>query len=86
MSTLKEFAADNNLELTLYNTIPTFNNSEKEALLKHCREKEKMLVMGIFSFSHNVFYPIIIILTTYNLSSAYALNLVQFKNCHLVRI
>ena len=41
--------------LTLYHTTATFNNPEKEALIKTLWEKEKMLVTSIFSFSHNVF-------------------------------
>ena len=44
-------------ELTLSDTIPTFNDLEKEAFWKHCGEKEKMLVTSIFSFSHNAFLP-----------------------------
>ena len=44
--------------LTLYYTIPTFNDPEKVAFfLKTLWKKEKMLVTSIFSFSHNVFYP-----------------------------
>ena len=42
---------------TLYHTNRTFNNLEKEALMKTLWEKEKILVTSIFSFSHNVFYP-----------------------------
>ena len=41
---------------TLYHTIPTFNNLEKD-VLKTLWEKEKMLVTSIFSLSCNVFYP-----------------------------
>ena len=41
----------------LYHTIPTFNDLEKQNLLKTLWEKEKMLVTSFFSFSHNVFYP-----------------------------
>ena len=44
--------------LTLYHTVPTFNDLEKEAFWKHSGEKEKMLVSSIFSFSHNVFNPL----------------------------
>ena len=43
--------------LSLYHTIPTFINLKEKALETLC-EKEKMLVNSIFSFSHNVFYPI----------------------------
>ena len=42
-------------ELTLYHTVPTFNNPRGRSLLKTLWEKEKMLVASIFSFSHNVF-------------------------------
>ena len=45
-------------ELTLYHTIPTFNNPPERSLLKTLWEKEKMPVTRIFSFSHYVFYPI----------------------------
>ena len=38
-------------------TITTFDATEQKAFLKILREKEKMLVTSIFSFSHNVFYP-----------------------------
>ena len=44
------------LLLTLYHTIPTFNDPEKESFWKHCGEKENMLVTSIFSFAHKVFY------------------------------
>ena len=44
--------------LTLYHTIPTFNNPKEEGFGKHYGEKEKMLVTSIFSFSHNVFYTV----------------------------
>ena len=43
--------------LTFYPTIPTFIDSGKKSLFKTLWEKEKMLVISIFSFSHNVFYP-----------------------------
>ena len=44
--------------LTLYHTILTFNDPEKEAFKKKTLwEKEKMLVASIVSFSHNVLYP-----------------------------
>ena len=45
----------NKLVLTIYHTIPTFNNP-KRSLLNTLWEKEKMLVTIIFSFSHSVFY------------------------------
>ena len=34
------------------------NNPWKEAFWKTFKEKEKMMVNSIFSFSHNVFYPL----------------------------
>ena len=46
--------------LTLYYTIPSFNDLEEDVFRKHNGEKEKMLVTSIFSFSHHVFYPFII--------------------------
>ena len=44
--------------LTLYHTFITFNDQGKEDFWKHCGKWRKMLVTSIFSFSHNVFYPI----------------------------
>ena len=44
--------------LSRYRTIPTFNDPQERRLLKTLLKKEKMLVTSIFSFSHNVFYPI----------------------------
>ena len=44
--------------LTLYHTIPTFNDPQERSLLKTLWEKEKMLVTSIFSFSQNVFNTI----------------------------
>ena len=47
------------LSLTAFNSIP--HNPERPCeriLLKTFRKKEKMLVTSIFSFFHNVFYPI----------------------------
>ena len=43
--------------LNLYHTNLTFNDPVERSLLKTLWEKEKMLVTGIFSFSHNVFLP-----------------------------
>ena len=37
--------------LTHYHTIPTFTDPQKRSLLKTLREKEKILVTSIFSFS-----------------------------------
>ena len=51
------FFDDIHVYLTLYHTIPTFNDPEKESFWKHFWEKEKMLVTSIFSFSQNIFYP-----------------------------
>ena len=42
--------------LTLYHTILTFNDPEKEDL-KTLQEKENVLVTDMFSFSHYVFLP-----------------------------
>ena len=50
--------------------------------MKAFKEKEKMLLSSIFSFSHNVFHPIkaiIIISATFILSFANAFNLDQAK-------
>ena len=47
------------------------------------REKEKLLVTSIFSFSHNVFYPAqeeFLFICYIYLSSANAFNLVQTTN------
>ena len=43
--------------LSLYHTIPTFNDLQKEAFWKHCRKRRKCWLPAFFSFSHNVFYP-----------------------------
>ena len=68
-------------DLTLYHTVPTFNNTEKKKASENIAEKQKMLVTCIFSFSHNVFFPEteIIILATFNLLSAKALDMVKSK-------
>ena len=42
--------------LTLYHSIQSFNNPEKEHLLKTFWKKEKMLESSIFSFFQNVFF------------------------------
>ena len=48
-----------NTELTLYYTIPNFNNPlELEPFESIMWEMEKMLVTSIFFISHKVFYPI----------------------------
>ena len=45
------------VQLTLYHTIPTLNDPEKETFRKRTLwEKENMLVTSVFSLSHNVFY------------------------------
>ena len=62
------------IELTLYHTIPSFNNPGRDARL----DKEKMLVTSIFSLSQNVFY-LHKDKTTFNLLSANTFNLVQSK-------
>ena len=46
---------DHGHALTLYHTIPIFNDPEIESFLKTLWEKEKMLVTSIFSFTDNVF-------------------------------
>ena len=65
-------------DLTLYHTIPTFNDPKKDSFGKHW-EKEKMLVTNIFSFSRSLFYSIKernhLILIIFSLSSAKAFNL-----------
>ena len=43
---------------SFYHTFPIFKDPKGEACRKRQWEKEKMLVTSIFSFSHNVFYPI----------------------------
>ena len=47
----------NSKVLTLYHTILTSKDPEKEKVLKTLWEKLKMLVTSTFSFFHNVFYP-----------------------------
>ena len=67
--------------LSLYHTILTFNNPEKQAFWK-LREKEKMLVTSIFFFSHNFFYLSqnkFKISVSFILSSVHAYNLDQSK-------
>ena len=66
-----------NQDLTLYHTIPTFNDPGQEAFSK-LWEKKKMLVNIIFSFSHSVFYQSVtqfIIWITFKMSSANAFKL-----------
>ena len=60
--------------LTLYHTIPTFNDPQERYLLKTWWEKEKMLVTSIFSFSHNVFYPVKFVKDGYQVVSKFNLN------------
>ena len=43
--------------LTLNHTISTFDDLEKEVFWKHCWKRRKILVIRIFPYSHNVFYP-----------------------------
>ena len=43
--------------LTLYHTIPTFNDPEEETFGKHCGKRRRMLVTSFFSSSHNGFSP-----------------------------
>ena len=42
----------------LSQTIPGFDVTGLKGFWKHCGKKEKMLVTSIFSFFHNVFYPV----------------------------
>ena len=49
------FSFSLNPYLTLYHTIPSFNNPEEKAFGKTLWEKEKMLATIIFAFTHNVF-------------------------------
>ena len=44
-------------ELTHSHTMTPFDAPGKQAFLKTLWEKEKLLVMSNFSFSHSVFYP-----------------------------
>ena len=64
--------------LTLYNTIPTFNDPNEEGFGKHCRNRRPA-----FSPSHTVFSTLtkreIVIIATFDLSSAIAFNLITFK-------
>ena len=63
---------DNNFFITQFDELITF----KSGLGKHGGEKETMLITSIFSFTHNVFYPIKDILHNLgqiSLSSAHAL-------------
>ena len=76
---------------SIFNPLPHNHNFQWpciKSFLKTLREKEKILVTSIFSFSHNVFYCItqreIIILATMNLSSGNAFNLVSSTFCCLV--
>ena len=50
---------ENIVGLTLYLTILNFTNLEKIGLVKTLWEMEKLLVLGIYSFFHNDFYPFI---------------------------
>ena len=46
------------VSLTLYHTIPTFNNYEAEGYGKHCGKRTKFWLQAeVISFFHNVFYP-----------------------------
>ena len=44
--------------LPLYHTIQTFNDPEKEGFWKHCGKRRKCWWTSIFSFSHNVLFPL----------------------------
>ena len=69
-------------QLTLYHTIPTFNNPIEEGFGKHCGKRKKCWLLAFFLFPP-VFSTLsrreITILATFNLSSANSFNLVQSK-------
>ena len=62
--------------LTLYQTIPTFNDLEQEDFRKHCEKKERMLVTRCFLLFQNM---ISIFSFMFILSSANTFNLDQSK-------
>ena len=74
--------------LTLYHTIPTFNDPAKEALENRGKTR-KMLVTSNFSFSHNYFYPCIDKFQFFNYNYFVVSKYFQFgqiyKICRLVR-
>ena len=74
-------AVDKLLHLTLYCTIPTFNDSKEEGLGKHW-EKKKMLITSIFLHFPIRFSTLSkeLLLFQQHLSSANAFNLVMSKN------
>ena len=69
--------------LTLYHTIPTFNDHKEEGFGKHCEKRRKCWKLAFSPFP-TVFSALskrkIIILATFNLSPANAFNLVMSKN------
>ena len=69
--------------LTLYHTIPTFNNPKEEAFGKHCGKRRKCWKPAFSPFP-TVFSTLeqskIIILTMFNLSSANAFTMVTSKS------
>ena len=75
--------------LTNYNTIFTLNDPEKETFRKHCGKPRKCWLPAFPPFP-TMFSTLslteIIILATYNLSSASAFNLVLSKNLLLDKV
>ena len=74
--------------LTLYHTIPTFNNPEEEGFGKHCWKRRKCWLPAFSPFP-TVFSALskreIVTLATFDLSSANALNLVMSKILSFVK-
>ena len=65
---------------------PWFLRVCSKSLLKTLREKEKLLVMSNFSFSHSVSYPFqkcLLFSSNLKLSSAKSFSLQESKNCRL---
>ena len=68
--------------LTLYHTIPTFNDPKEEAFGKHCGKRRKCWQPAFSSFPtvfSNLLQREIVILAILHLSSANAFNLVMSK-------
>ena len=51
------FAVDNTYRVNPFLTIFGFHSSTKECFRKHSGKKEIMLIISIFSFSHNFLFP-----------------------------
>ena len=69
--------------LTVYHTIPIFNDPVKVAFWKHCGKRRKYCVNIIFSFSHNVSSTFQEQIWIFNHIYFAFLTCLQF--CHLVR-